>query len=95
MPDNPLIVEAVGLTKTFKKVRAVDGLTFRIEGRIAGLIGPNGSGKTTLLNMVLGLTRKSSGRLTVLGEDDLQRLVREGRVSGMPESISPRNTSPA
>ncbi|MEM2415605.1 MAG: ABC transporter ATP-binding protein [Thermoproteota archaeon] len=89
MRDKPPVVEATGLTKIFKNVRAIDNLTFRIEGRIAGLIGPNGSGKTTLLNIVLGLTKKDSGELAVLGENDPRRLVEEGKVSGMPESINP------
>lgn len=89
LQDNYPIVEATRLTKTFKRVRAVDNLTIEIRGRVAGLIGPNGSGKTTLLNMVLGLTEKDSGKLKVLGEDDPRRLVQEGRVSGIPESVNP------
>lgn len=89
MQDSHPIVEATRVTKTFKRVRAVDNLTVEIRGRVAGLIGPNGSGKTTLLNMVLGLTERDSGELKVLGESDPRRLVQEGKVSGIPESVNP------
>jgi ABC-2 type transport system ATP-binding protein len=89
MQGNPPILEATGLTKKFKRVRAIDNLSLKINGRIAGLIGPNGSGKTTLLNIVLGLTESDSGELRVLGEENPQCLVQEGEVSGMPESVNP------
>ena len=62
-------IEARGLTKSFGKVKAVDGIDLKIEaGRIVGLIGPNGAGKTTALNAILGLT-PYQGELQVLGRD--------------------------
>ncbi len=68
----PAIVEAVGLTKVFKDfwmrttARAVDGVDFEIHpNEIFGLLGPNGSGKSTIIKMILGLLKKSRGRLSV------------------------------
>jgi len=68
------VVEAVGLTKTFKdfwmraKARAVDNIDFEIhQGEIFGLLGPNGSGKSTTIKMILGLLHKTRGRLLVFG----------------------------
>jgi ABC-2 type transport system ATP-binding protein len=56
------------LTKQFRKVRAVDNLSFRVEsGRVTGFLGPNGSGKTTTLRMLLGLVRPTSGIATISG----------------------------
>ena len=36
-------------------MRALDGVTLKIEAGATGLLGPNGSGKTTLLRILLGL----------------------------------------
>jgi ABC-2 type transport system ATP-binding protein len=51
-------------------VRALDGVTFDIEaGEFFGLLGPNGAGKTTLISVLAGLSRATSGRVTVMGHD--------------------------
>ncbi len=51
-------------------VRALDGVSFDIEqGEFFGLLGPNGAGKTTLISVLAGLTRASSGRVSVMGHD--------------------------
>jgi ABC-2 type transport system ATP-binding protein len=61
-------IEAVGLTKRYASVTAVDDLTFRVrEGSVTGFLGPNGAGKTTTLRMVLGLARPTAGEATVEG----------------------------
>ena len=52
------------------QLRALDGVSFDIEqGEFFGLLGPNGAGKTTLISILAGLTRASSGRVTVMGHD--------------------------
>ena len=41
-----VVLEAVGLTRSFDGVLAVSGVTFALRrGRLTGLIGPNGAGK--------------------------------------------------
>lgn len=61
-------IDAQDLTKEYGAVRAVDGLTFRVEpGRVTGFLGPNGAGKSTTLRLALGLARPTSGRVLVGG----------------------------
>ena len=73
----PAIV-ARGLTRTFGKVRAVNGVDLDIpRARIYGFLGPNGSGKSTTIRMLCGLLRPTSGSSTVLGYEmprDAERL---------------------
>ncbi len=50
------------------ETRAVDGVSFQIEGgEVVGFLGPNGAGKTTTLKMLCGLLYPSAGSATVLG----------------------------
>ena len=56
------------LTKVFGDVRAVHELDLVIgRGEIVAFLGPNGAGKTTTIDMVLGLSRPTSGQVEVLG----------------------------
>ena len=69
------MIETRGLTKVFRdrkrgEIRAVDGLTLRVEpGHIYGLLGANGAGKTTALRLLATLLRPTSGSATVGGCD--------------------------
>ncbi len=63
-------MEAVGLTKHFGELVAVDGIDFSIaSGECFGFLGPNGAGKTTTMRMLSCLARRDSGSLAVLGHD--------------------------
>ena len=62
------------LVKRYGDVLAVDHLSFAVDqGEIYGLLGPNGAGKTTTLEIIEGLQRPDSGRVTVLGLDGATR----------------------
>jgi len=62
-------VEIEGVTKTFGKVVAVDGLSLAVPtGTVYGFIGPNGSGKTTTLRMIMNIFYPDSGEIRVFGE---------------------------
>jgi ABC-2 type transport system ATP-binding protein len=57
------------LTKQYKKLRAVDDLSFSVRpGRVTGFLGPNGAGKTTTLRMLLGLVTPTAGTATFGGQ---------------------------
>jgi ABC-2 type transport system ATP-binding protein len=63
-----LAVDAVGVTKRFGDLTAVDAITLQVaQGEVYGVLGPNGAGKTTLLRMLFGLIRPDAGTLKVFG----------------------------
>src|SRR5580765_1462304 len=52
---NPGLIEVRGVTKRFRAVTALDGVSFGIRrGEVLVLIGPNGAGKTTLFECLAG-----------------------------------------
>ena len=64
------ILRAERITKQFDGLTAVSDVTFDIPAKsIVSLIGPNGAGKTTFFNMLTGLVRPTSGRITFGGRD--------------------------
>jgi ABC-2 type transport system ATP-binding protein len=91
-------IEAVGLTKRYGSITAVDDLSFKVRsGAVTGFLGPNGAGKTTTLRMVLGLARPTAGHATVAGRryaelDDPARTVGANlEVAGAHPGRSGRN----
>ncbi len=72
-PVGEVLLEVRGLAKSFKGLRALDGVDLEVRrGEILGLIGPNGSGKSTFINLVSGHYR-SDGGTAILGGRDLTR----------------------
>src|SRR3954447_19493620 len=64
-----LAVDAVGVTKRFGALTAVDDITVQVaQGEVYGVLGPNGAGKTTLLRMLFGLIRPDAGTLKLFGQ---------------------------
>lgn len=63
------VIEVQGLTKDYKTLRALDGLSLEVrQGEILGLLGPNGSGKSTAINCMLSLLKFQSGTVNIFGE---------------------------
>jgi Cu-processing system ATP-binding protein len=57
-----------GLTKVYGAHTALNALTLSVRrGEMLALLGHNGAGKTTLMKLLLGLTRPTAGRISVLG----------------------------
>lgn len=57
--------------KTFANgFTALKGVSFSVQpGEFFGLLGPNGAGKTTLISAMAGLSRLTSGQISICGHD--------------------------
>jgi ABC-2 type transport system ATP-binding protein len=64
------------VTKKFGEITAVDSLSLEVQkGEMYALVGPDGAGKTTTIRMLCGITRPTSGELSVLGFDVKKEIV--------------------
>lgn len=64
------VIETKQLTKVYGEQTAVSSVNLHVKkGRIYGLLGRNGAGKTTIMKMILGLTKVTSGRIEVFGQN--------------------------
>ncbi|MBK3495924.1 ABC transporter ATP-binding protein [Viridibacillus sp. YIM B01967] len=69
------VIQCENLEKKFRKKKALQNITFQIEGeKITGLIGRNGTGKTTLLRILAGMTKQTSGTVTILDKTPFNNL---------------------
>ena len=65
-----LALKIENLNKNYKDIKALDNISLEIENKkLYGLLGVNGAGKTTLINIIIGLIKKDSGKVTVFGHD--------------------------
>lgn len=62
------VLQTRGLSKRFKKRRAVDGIDLEVEqGEVFGFLGPNGAGKSTTIRMLLSLVAPTAGEVYLFG----------------------------
>jgi ABC-2 type transport system ATP-binding protein len=67
--------------KQFGPLVALDNVSFTVEpGEFFALLGPNGAGKTTLISALAGLSRPTSGSISIMGYD-VERDFRQARTS--------------
>jgi ABC-2 type transport system ATP-binding protein len=76
------VIDVQNVFKSFKAVRAVNGVSLKIErGQFVALLGPNGAGKTTLVEMIEGIQKPDRGDIRIMGkqwaghEDDLHGII--------------------
>ena len=80
-------VRVEGLTKLYGKQKAIDNLSFSIDGAgVVGLLGPNGAGKSTTMKILSGYLRQDTGQALVMGLEVTQNLLDiKKRVGYLPE----------
>jgi len=62
-------IETHNLTKSYQDVRAVEGVSLRVErGEIYAFLGLNGAGKTTTIRALLGMIKPSAGSVRLLDQ---------------------------
>lgn len=87
------VVSVTDLSKFFADRCVVDNISFNIQpGECLGFLGPNGAGKTTTINILLGLVRKTSGRITILDREvprDHREVKRRIGVVPQADSLDP------
>ncbi|HKR01759.1 MAG TPA: ABC transporter ATP-binding protein [Pyrinomonadaceae bacterium] len=87
------VIEIENLTKDYevgfwrkRKVRALYGLSLRVEGgEIFGFLGANGAGKTTTLKLLMRLIYPTGGRARILGRD-ISDVQMHARIGYLPEN---------
>ncbi|HSL30364.1 MAG TPA: ABC transporter ATP-binding protein [Anaerolineales bacterium] len=72
MMDNTAthVIEAQGLSKSYKGVKVLDGVNLQVPRHsIYGFLGPNGAGKSTTIKLLVGLIQPTAGKVAVFGND--------------------------
>jgi ABC-2 type transport system ATP-binding protein len=82
------MIEVENLTKRYRDLVAVDGLSFRVEkGEVVGFLGPNGAGKSTTMRVLTGFLPATSGTARVAGFDVFESpLEVKRRIGYLPET---------
>jgi ABC-2 type transport system ATP-binding protein len=79
----PAAIQLKDVTKLFRGVPVVDGLTLCVEkGVLFGFLGPNGAGKTTTVRMMAGILRPTSGQVLIQGVDLAENPTKAKRTVG-------------
>ena len=74
------MIEVTNLTKVYQNIKAVDGLSFKLDkGETLALVGTSGSGKTTTLRMINRLIEPTSGEIKIDGINIIQQPLAEVR----------------
>lgn len=66
----PAVISVTNLSKKFKDITAVDGLSFTVnEGDVYGFLGQNGAGKSTTIRMLLSLIKPTGGDINIFDKN--------------------------
>lgn len=78
-----------GVSKQYKKMKALDNFTAVMTPGIYGLLGPNGAGKSTMMKILAGNLKPTEGNVTFAGHDVVEMGNNYRRMLGyMPQQQS-------
>ena len=84
MNQQPVVLEARGITKRFPGVLANDQVNLKLHaGEVLALLGENGAGKSTLMNILYGLYHQDEGEILVNGQPVRMNNPREAIAAGI------------
>ncbi len=84
MSETPAAIEVSALCKRYGDYEAVRGIDITVQrGEVFGLLGPNGAGKTTTVEILEGYRARTSGEVSVLGQDPANRSIELRRRIGI------------
>ena len=84
MSDTAPAIEVGALRKRYGEFEAVRGIDITVRrGEVFGLLGPNGAGKTTTVEILEGYRARTSGEVSVLGQDPARRSIELRRRIGI------------
>ncbi|GAA0188776.1 hypothetical protein GCM10009122_48020 [Fulvivirga kasyanovii] len=70
-----MVVEVNNITKRYGELTALDNFSLSVQkGEVVGIVGPNGAGKTTFFNVLLSITKPTSGTFKVFGKDSVSEV---------------------
>lgn len=84
MRNSETAISIKDLTKYYKKLKALDDISFEINrGDFFAFLGPNGAGKTTTINTITGLSNFQAGEVKVFGYDVVRDYIHSRRLVGL------------
>ncbi len=89
MSDQPVMIEADGLSKYYGRFTAVEDVRFSIrKGEVVAFLGPNGAGKSTTMKLLTGYLAPSAGVAKICGlrMDTDDRLEAANKLGYLPEN---------
>lgn len=97
---NEFAIKTDGLGKSVHELTILQGVNLTVpKNSIFGFLGPNGAGKTTTIKMLLGLSRPTSGKATIFGQDSVKDSLQiRHRIGYLPQEprffdfMTPRQT---
>ncbi|WP_373484152.1 ABC transporter ATP-binding protein [Acetobacterium sp.] len=84
------VLQVTNLSKSIKNKEIVKDISFQLnKGEVLGFLGPNGAGKSTTLRMLVGLSRPSTGTVSICGhgisDDYVQAMAHVGCIIEGPD----------
>ncbi len=82
--SEPPLLEVEGLTRSFGKVSAIEGISMSVRaGEVMCVLGDNGAGKSTLIKTLSGVHLPDKGRMLLSGREVRLRSPRDARRQGI------------